>query len=81
MKVFLDYLMIVFMICIPILLFIIAGILAFNNKNGWGWFLFVGLLILGFTDFSIHAGEDEKCIQNSSLNNNIHKNVENLEND
>ena len=26
--------------------FVAAGILAYNGMDGWGWFLFVGLLIV-----------------------------------
>ncbi|EFO7518597.1 hypothetical protein RLV03_000385 [Salmonella enterica subsp. enterica serovar Benin] len=29
----------------PIICAIFAGILAFNGKDGWGWFLFVAALI------------------------------------
>ncbi|EEJ5470881.1 hypothetical protein AU693_003914 [Salmonella enterica subsp. diarizonae] len=30
----------------PIICAIFAGILAFNGKDGWGWFLFVAVLIM-----------------------------------
>lgn len=29
----------------PLVLFILAGILAFNDKSGWGWFLFIGFIL------------------------------------
>lgn len=29
-----------------------AGYLATNDKNGWGWFLFVGLLCIGSVTFT-----------------------------
>lgn len=28
-------------------LFISAGILAYQGKDGWGWFLFAGILLIG----------------------------------
>lgn len=30
---------------IQVLLVVIAGIIAANGHNGWGWFLFVALII------------------------------------
>lgn len=31
---------------IPILLIVIAGVLGFSGVQGWGWFLFVAVLML-----------------------------------
>lgn len=31
--------------------FIIGGILAFHGKDGWGWFLLIGLMCAGSVTF------------------------------
>jgi len=41
------------------LCFGIAGYLVSQNQDGWGWFLFVGLLIYGATTMKIKE-KDEK---------------------
>jgi len=35
--------------CVTILLFSIAGFLCYQGKEGWGWFLFAGLVVGGFS--------------------------------
>ena len=31
--------------------FVVASILAYKDKDGWGWFLFVGLLVSPLRDY------------------------------
>lgn len=33
---------------IPIALFVVAAIMALYDRSGWGWFLFVGVLLWRF---------------------------------
>lgn len=36
-----------------------SAILAFNGKEGWGWFLFIGLLLSGGVSIKTHNGDIE----------------------
>lgn len=43
-------------LCVPLSLFIGAGVLAFHGLPGWGWFLFVGVITIP----SIKLGSKQK---------------------
>jgi hypothetical protein len=46
--------------------FIFAGLLAYRGKSGWGWFLFVGVLI---SATSIEWGDKDKDQNNDKKTN------------
>ncbi len=39
----------------PVICLALAGILAWKDKNGWGWFLFVAVVIAGGMSANIKA--------------------------
>lgn len=43
-----------------------AGFMAYNNKEGWGWFLFVGVLMAGGCSYK-EKGGDKKDKKESEL--------------
>jgi hypothetical protein len=44
-----------------------AGFLAYNDKDGWGWFLFVAVLMAGGVSYS-EKGNDKDKNNQSKIN-------------
>lgn len=51
MKELRDIILIIFVCLVPISCFISSAFLAYHKKEGWGWLIFAGLLIMSGISF------------------------------
>jgi hypothetical protein len=51
MKELRDIILIIFVCLVPISCFVSSAFLAYHNKEGWGWLIFAGLLIMSGISF------------------------------